>query len=89
MVSAGASPVSRAEGEFALARPEFDFERAQRQAERDEVACAEQGEDRIELIEARFGEILKALREQAHLRRLAGGQVASAGASRGFSSLNR
>src|SRR5260370_18064001 len=34
----GLEPFSRCEGEFALARPEFDLDRSQRQAERADVA---------------------------------------------------
>ena len=68
MVSAAARPSLRAKGEFALARPELDFDRAQRQAELLDVA-AQNLQRRIEHVEARLGEILIALREQAHLRR--------------------
>src|SRR5262249_47729643 len=59
----------RMEGELTLARPELDLDRAQRQAERDNVA-PHRLEDRLDLIEARFGEIRIAGREQLHLRRL-------------------
>ena len=59
----------RAEGEFALARPQLDFERAQRQAERHHAA-ADRLQGGIELIEPALGEILIALVEQAHLGRL-------------------
>ena len=58
----------RAEGKFALARAELDFDRAQWQAELFD-ASAKNFHRRIEHVEARFGEILMALREQADLRR--------------------
>src|SRR5437879_4350442 len=58
------------EGELTLARPELALDRAQWQTERDHVA-PHRLQDRLELIEARLGEILIALREEAHLRRLA------------------
>ena len=58
----------RAEGEFALARPKLDFERAQRHAERCDAA-PDRLQRRVDLIEARFGQILIALIEQLHLRR--------------------
>ena len=58
------------EGELALARPELDLDRAQRQTERHHVA-ADRLQHRLQLIEARLGEILIAGREHAHLRRLA------------------
>ena len=58
----------RAEGEFALAGPQFDFHRAQRHTERRDAA-ADRLQRRIDLIEAALGEILVALVEQAHLGR--------------------
>ena len=65
----GVKPGLRPEGEFALARAQFDFERAQRHVEREDAAA-----DRLQrgrhLVEARLGEILIALIEKAHLRRL-------------------
>src|SRR5438874_13790768 len=67
----GRKPDLRVEGELALARPELDLDRTQRQAERNHVA-AHVLQDRLELVETRFGEILIALRQHAHLRRLAG-----------------
>ncbi len=59
----------RAEGEFALAGAELDLYRAQRQAERGNAAPQDRHR-RIEHVEARFGEVLVALIEQAQLRRL-------------------
>ena len=59
----------RAEGEFDLARAELDFDRAQRQAKRLDAA-AQDLDRRIEHVVTALGEILVALREQAHLRRL-------------------
>jgi hypothetical protein len=58
----------RPEGEFALARAELDFHRAQRHAERGDAA-ADRLERRIDLIETALGKILVALVEQAHLGR--------------------
>ena len=58
----------RAEGELALARAQFDFERAQRHVERNDAA-PDRRQGGIELIEARLGQILIALIEQAHLGR--------------------
>ena len=78
----------RAEGEFALARPEFDFERAERHAERCDAA-PDRLQRRVDLVEAGFGQILVALIEQTDTSGARGGQVASSGASRGFSSLKR
>src|SRR5581483_12013384 len=52
--------------ELALARAELHLDRAQRQAQRDDAA-AQRLEYRLHLIEARLGEILVALRDQAHL----------------------
>src|ERR1700693_6250404 len=57
--------------EFALAWPELDFDRAQRQAEREDVA-PENLEHRLHLVVALLGQILIAMREQADIRRLAG-----------------
>ena len=65
----GVEAALRAEGEFALARPELDFQRAQRHAERGDAA-ADRLQRRVDLIEAALGEILIALVEQAHLGRL-------------------
>src|SRR5229473_6944862 len=53
----------RMERELALARAELDFDRAQRQPERADLA-AHCFQDRLHLIEASFSEILMALREQ-------------------------
>ena len=64
----GRKPDLRLEGELALARAELDFDRAQRQAQRDDLA-AHDVENRLELIEARFGQILIALGKQTDLRR--------------------
>ena len=61
-------PDLRLERELALARTELDLDRAQRQAERHDIA-AHGLEDRLDLIEAGLGQILVALREQAHLGR--------------------
>ena len=61
-------PRQRAEGEFALARPELDFQRAQRHAERCDAA-PDRLQRRIDLIEPRFGQILIALIEQRHFGR--------------------
>ena len=61
-------PDLRPEGELALARPELDLDRAQREIERDD-ATAQRRDRLIEQVEARLGEILIALREQADLRR--------------------
>ena len=58
----------RTEGEFALARPELDFERAQRHAERHDAA-PDRLQRRVELIEAALGQILVALIEQTDFRR--------------------
>ena len=58
------------EDEFALARPVFDFDRAQRQPERHHVA-ADQFERRLHEIVALLGQILIAMREQRNFRRLA------------------
>ena len=58
------------EDEFALARAIFDFDRAQRQAERHHVA-ADQFERRLHEIVALLGQILIAMREQRNFRRLA------------------
>src|SRR5215469_472435 len=54
------------ESELALARPELDLDRAQRQAERQHVA-AHGLEDGLDLIEAGLGEERVALRDEAHL----------------------
>jgi hypothetical protein len=61
----------RREGEFALAGAEFDFDRPQRQAERDDVA-PDDLEHRLHLVVALLGQVLIALRQQAHGRRLPG-----------------
>ncbi len=58
------------EGELALAGAELDLDRAQRQAERDDVA-AHGLEDRLHLVEPRLGQILVALGDEADRRRLA------------------
>ncbi len=79
-------PDLRMEGELALARPELDLDRAQRQAERDHIA-AHDFQDRLDLIEARLGEILIAGREQRSPPAPRPASVASAGSSRGFSIL--
>ena len=65
----GGKPGLRAKGEFALARSQFDFQRAQRHAERLDAA-PDRLQRRVELIEASLGQILVALIEQAHLGRL-------------------
>ena len=59
------------ERELALARTELHLDRAQRQAEGDDLA-AQRLEDRLHLIEARFGQVLVALGDQADLGRFAG-----------------
>src|SRR5262249_13766849 len=61
----------RTEGEFALARSEFDFDRPKRQAESKHVA-AYRLKDRLNLVEAGFGEILIAGRDQAYFQRFSG-----------------
>src|SRR6478736_6444970 len=66
----GLEPQRRLERELALARPEFDFDRAQRQAERQDVA-PDYLQHRLHLVVALLGEILIAVRQQAHRRRLA------------------
>ena len=58
----------RAEGEFALARAQFDFERTKRHAERFDAA-PDRLQRRVDLIEARFGQILVALIEQTDFGR--------------------
>ena len=58
----------RAESEFALAGPELDLDRAQRQADLLD-AMAQQFHRRIEHVVAGFGEILVALRQQADVGR--------------------
>src|SRR3954467_13504865 len=58
------------EGELALAGPELNLDRAERQAEREYIA-AHRFEDRLHLVEPRLGQILVALRDQADLGRLA------------------
>src|SRR5262249_59480099 len=56
------------EGELDLARPVLAFERAQGEAERDEVA-AQDLERWLELVVACLGEEVVALREEAHVGR--------------------
>ena len=70
MVSAGDEPDLRMEGELALAGAELDLDGAQRQAERNHLA-ANGLEDGLDLVEARLGQILVALRDQADLGRRA------------------
>ena len=67
----GLEPFLGCEGEFALARAELDFDRAQRQAEREDVA-PDDLEHRLHLVVALLGQILIAVRQQADIRRLAG-----------------
>src|SRR5262249_5066677 len=62
----GRKPLLRAEGELALARPEFDFERAQRHAQRNDAA-ADRLQGGIEEGEAWLVKILVALVEQANI----------------------
>ena len=59
----------RREGEFVLARPQLDLQRAQRHAE-PEHGLAQHVHDRADLIEAVLGQVLEALRGEGHLRRL-------------------
>ena len=61
----------RREGEFALAGAEFDLDRAQWQAERENIA-PDDVEHRRHLIVTLLGQILVAVRKQADLRRTAG-----------------
>ena len=70
-VVGGLQALLRREGEFALARPELDLDRAQGQPERDDVA-AQDLQHRLHLIKTLLGEVLIAVREQAHRRRRAG-----------------
>ena len=60
-----------AEGELDLARPEFDFYGAQRQAEIDEVG-AQDLQDRVHLVVTLLGQVLIALVQQGHVGRFAG-----------------
>ena len=60
----GLQAAQRLEGELALARAVLALHRAQRQAERDDVA-ADDLQHRLELVEAQLGEILVAVREDA------------------------
>ena len=69
-MSAGSSPFPRREGEFALARAELDLDRAQRQAERQDVA-PDDFQHRLHLVVALLGEILIAVRQQADVGRRA------------------
>ena len=66
----GREPDLRLESELALARPELDLDRAQRQPERDDVA-PNAFQDRLDLIEACFREILIAGRQHRDFRRFA------------------
>ena len=59
-----------AKGELDLAGTEFDFERAQRQAEIDQIG-AQDLEDWVHLVVALLGQVLIALVEQRHVGRLA------------------
>ena len=59
-----------AEGELDLAWTELDFERAQRQAEIDQIG-AQDLQDRIHLVVALLGQVLVALVQQRHVGRLA------------------
>jgi hypothetical protein len=61
----GGQRVLRPEGELALARPELDFERAERHAERFDAA-PDRLERGLDLLEPGFGEILIPLIEQTH-----------------------
>ena len=70
MASAGSQAGPGAEGELDLARPELDLERAQRQAETDDVG-AQDLQDRIELVVTQLGQVLVALVEQRDFGRLA------------------
>ena len=64
-------PLARREGELALARAELDLDRAQGQAERDDVA-AQDLQHRLHLVVALLGQVLIAVRQQADRRRRAG-----------------
>ena len=70
MVSAGESPTCGWKVNSHWLGPELDLDRAQRQAERDDIA-AHRLEDRLHLVEPCLGQILVALGEQADLGRLA------------------
>src|SRR5689334_3511028 len=70
-VVGGLDAFPRGEGELALARTELDLDRAQGQADREDVA-AEDVDNRLDLVEALLGQVLIAMRQQAHRRRPAG-----------------
>src|SRR5438445_4118558 len=63
----GLKPQRRLECEFALAWTEFDLDRAQRQAERQDVA-PDNLEHRLHLVVALLGQVLVAVRQQADRR---------------------
>src|SRR3954467_9499707 len=67
----GLQALLRGEGEFALARPELDLDRAQGQPERDDVT-SQNLQHRLHLIETLLGEVLIAVGEQARRWRRAG-----------------
>ena len=67
----GSQPRLRREGELVLARAQLDFERDERHA-KSMHGLAQDFEDRIDLVETRLGEILKAVRGVLDRRRLGG-----------------
>ncbi len=71
MLSAGSRPSVGAKHELALARPELDLDRAQRQAQRQHVA-AEDIDHRLHLVEALLGQILVAVESRLTAGRLTG-----------------
>jgi len=83
----GRKPDLRLKGELALARTKLHLDRAQGQPERHDIA-AHDVENRLDLIEARFGQILIALGQEADLRRGPWPSRIGPGASRASSSLN-
>ena len=70
-VVGGLKSSSRRKGEFALARAEFHFDRAQRQTERENIT-PDDIEHRGHLVVALLGQVLVAVREQADFRWLSG-----------------
>ncbi len=66
----GLEPLPRRKGELALARAELDLDRAQRQAERQDVA-PDDLQHRLHLVVALLGQVLIAVRQQADIGRRA------------------